>query len=285
MTLAPTRQNAVPVPLLDHVMVLVDEQTHSDIVASDFLRERFCRIKAKSVQSTFAGQYSTLGLAGINTLLELFAATVPGQSGLTGGLAFSFEHRGSVEVARRALESAGIGSHHELVHRIVPDGDERQPWYHLLSADLGAGSPLLLFLNEVTPEYFTSIGARPGPGGELWRSNYLDAVLGPVPAAGQWLQDIVEVVVRTRPERATRIAGALGALGYHAEEGPDGLRVGGPAVTVTLLTDDSAPEGVAEVVGRLAHVPDERQELRFGDTSRLLLQPDGVARWSFAPAR
>ncbi|MET0135416.1 MAG: DUF5829 family protein [Kibdelosporangium sp.] len=271
-----------PVPRIDHVMVLLDAATYDEIAASGFLTERFARVKRKDADSSIAGSYATLGIAGQNTLVELFGSAMPGASPLAGGLVFSFEEPGSSSSARALLDASGeVEYHHQLVHRAMPDTDEKQPWYHLISVNLGTGSPMLLFLNEVTPEYFGSIGARPAPDGALRRRAYLDAVLGRPDDGTHLLRDISGITLLVGAERATRISNALTALGYTRS----GEVLTGPGLAIRLVPTDG-PERVAEV--HLDLVPGRRAadtpaELRLG-RSRLLIEHDDTARWIFDPA-
>jgi hypothetical protein len=285
MSFVPSHSGVAEMLFPDHVMVLLDDDTYREVTTNEFLPTQFSRVKPKTADSSVAGRYSTLGLAGRNTLLELFVGTVPGPRRYTAGLVFSFELPGAVPRAREALLArAGIPAHHQLVERAEPDGTP-QPWYDLLAPDLGADSPLLLMLNQVTPEYYASLGARPGPNGELSRREYLNAVLGnaaPDPAGDgpeKLLGDLVGVTVRLRAARADRLTAVLTTLGYRERDGA----LHGPAFAVTVDVDDAAPEGVTEVTMTLTRTPEAPEEFRFGKGSRLLLDPAGSARWVFTP--
>ncbi len=270
-------------PRIDHVMVLLDEQAYLDVAANTFLREEFARMHRKDADSSVAGKYATLGIAGENTLIELF-----GSAPLAGGLVFSFEEPGSSPLARARLDESGqVKYYHDLVRRTVPGSAEQQPWYHLISVDLGEASPFVLFLNEVTPEYFANLGARPTAEGRFRRRDYLDAVLGGPSDGSRLVRDLMGVTLTVTADRARRIADALSPLGYTEHEA-DGERVlTGPDLTIRLVVGDPGPERVAEV--RLALVPGRRgpdtpAELRFGTTSRLVIDADDTARWIFDPA-
>ncbi|MGW0564518.1 DUF5829 family protein [Streptomyces sp. NPDC003016] len=279
--------NGTPVPRLDHVMVLLDGAAHRDVSASGFLAERFGRIKRKEAESSVAGQYSTLGVAGENTLIELFGSDLPSASPLTGGLVFSFEEPGSAERARAALDASGeVKYHHDLVLRTVEGAGEQQPWYHLISVGLGEGSPLLLFLNEVTPEYFHSLGARPAPDGALLRKSYLDAALGAPDGAKRLMRDVTGVTVSVTAERGRRLAGALAVFGFaEAETGPGVRELRGHGLTLRLETGDRL-ERVTEIEIALdpdAYEASDPREFLFGETSRMVLESPETARWSFTP--
>lgn len=270
-----------PVPRIDHVMVLLDGTAYEDIIASGFLAERFCRLKGKQADSSVAGRYATLGLAGDNTLLELFNAEVSSFAPLTGGLVFSFEEPGSAPVARAMLDALGPGRHHgDLVKREVEGHSEQQPWYQLISVDLGPASPLLLFLNEVTTEYFTSVGARSADG-SLRRRDYLDAVLGTPADDSLLMRDITGVTLLVRPERAGMIADALSVFGYEAIQQVDGIRLRGDQLTIDLRTDESAPERITQVEMRISGDLGEDTKFQFGKTCQLLLESGSTARWIF----
>ncbi|MEU0430687.1 DUF5829 family protein [Streptomyces sp. NPDC006290] len=266
-------------------MVLLDGAAHRDVSSSGFLARDFGRIKRKEAESSVAGQYSTLGVAGENTLIELFGSDMPGASPLTGGLVFSFEEPGSAERARALLDASGeVKYHHDLVRRSVEGTDEQQPWYHLISVDLGEGSPLLLFLNEVTPEYFHSLGARPAPDGKLPRKNYLDAALGAVAGGNRLMRDVTGVTLSVAAERGRRLADALAVFGYVDAETTSGVReLRGPGLTVRLETGEGL-EHVKEIEIGLdpeAYDPSMPGEFRFGETSRLVIESSETARWSF----
>lgn len=276
-----------PLPRLDHVMVLLDGLTYRAIADSDFVGERFGRLQKKEADSSVAGQYTTLGVAGDNTLIELFGADLPAAVPLTGGLVFSFELPGSAARAQRLLDASGqVKYHHELVERAVAGEARRQPWYHLISVDLGEASPLLLFLNEVTPEYFAGLGAQPAPDGALRRRDYLDAVLGPAPAPPRLMRDIVAVRLLVDAERARRIADALTPFGFAAAESDGICELSGPDLTIELKVEESERGRISEirmlVTGDVPYT-DEQRRIRFGDHSVLTIEPGGLARWRFGP--
>ncbi|WP_327327360.1 DUF5829 family protein [Streptomyces sp. NBC_01210] len=276
-------------PRLDHVMVLLDGAAHRDVSASGFLTQRFGRIKRKEAESSVAGQYSTLGVAGENTLIELFGSDLPSASPLTGGLVFSFEEPGSAQRARALLDASGeVKYHHDLVRRSVEGTDEQQPWYHLISVDLGEASPLLLFLNEVTPEYFQSLGAQPAPDGTLPRKHYLDAALGAPAGGNRLMRDVTGVTISVAAERGRRLADALAVFGYTgAETAPGVHELRGPGLTVRLETGDQL-ERVTEIeIGLDPEVYESSipREFRFGETSRLVIESAETARWSFTPSQ
>jgi hypothetical protein len=274
---------SLPMPRIDHVMVLVDEDTYLQASASAFLSGHFARLKEKRAESSVAGQYSTLGIAGGSTLIELFGAGLPGPAPLTGGLVFSFEEPGSAAAARAVLDaSSEVKYHHDLVTRTV-DGSP-VPWYHLISVDLGEASPLLLFLNEVTAEYFAAAGARPAPDGAFRRSDYLDAALGARTGTGRLMRDIVGVTLLVRPERARRISAALGAFGYAAVTHALGQELRGPGLTVRLHVDDdeSALERITEIEVELADGTPETAVHQFGRSARLEITVGGISKWIFA---
>src|SRR3954447_5146742 len=95
VTTASTVGDTTPTARVDHVMVLLDGATHRDVASSAYLAERFARLRRKEAESSVAGRYSTLGVAGDATLVELFGTELPAQAPVTGGLVLSFEEPGS----------------------------------------------------------------------------------------------------------------------------------------------------------------------------------------------
>ncbi|MDT3397678.1 DUF5829 family protein [Streptomyces sp. B1866] len=219
MTTEPAARLKVPVPRIDHVMVLLDEDGHREVSASGFVAERFGRIRRKQADSSVAGPYATLGVAGEHTLIEFFGAALPAASPLVGGLVFTFEEPGSSLAARALLDASGHGTYrHDLVRRTERGTGERRPWYRMIDIDLGEGSPLLLFFNEVVPEYFRAIGARPAPDGRLRRRDYLAAALGEPYDGTKMMRDITGVTLAVGPRRARHLADALSVFGFRAAD-------------------------------------------------------------------
>lgn len=276
-----TAVQAPPVPRLDHVMVLLDPADYQAVADSPFLGSRFARRKLKHADSSVAGSYSTLGLAGDNTLIELFGTPPAGAGALVGGLVFSFEQPGSSARAQAVLSDAGVEYHHDLVRRTLPGNDEPQPWYHRITIALGPGCPMVLFLNEVTSAYLAAVGAAPAPDGSMTRAGYLDAAVGGS-GDGLLMRDIESVTLVTTPERAARLTAALAPVGFVA--GEDGV-LSGPDLTLRLRPAEDAAERITEIGVRLSGADTaEQREYTFGAACRLVIDSPESARMLFSPA-
>jgi hypothetical protein len=267
-----------PTPYLDHVMVLVDRDTYGAVVAEESLGPRFGRRKHKQADSSIAGSYSTLGIAGRNTLVELFEE-VPGGSSLRGGLVFSFERTGSAQAARTELDGAeDVDYYYDLVSRAVEGADEQQPWYHLINVDLGPGSPFVLFLNEVTPEYFASLGASAAADGALRRREYLDAAFGEADGGDRVFGDITGVSIDVTADRASRIARALTRFGFTEERGAGGVTLSRADLTLSLCFAET--ERVRELRLEL-NGGEPGTKIALGEGSALVVDSAQSARWLF----
>lgn len=274
---------------LDHVIVMLDDEAYRDLHASELLRHQLGRFKVKQATSTLAGTYTSTALAGVNTLLEFFHVAAPPLPGVTGGLVFSFEAPGSMPEVRRRLEERGATEiHYQFVERAVDGSEEKKPWYHLVRPDFGEKSPFLAMLAEVTPEYFASIGASPGPAGELCRRSYLDAALGGAPSPEHYLRDVTEAMLNLNEERASRLAATLEALGFTSETEPGTRVLRGPDVTLRLVSRDGVPEGVLEVRTSLQRPKEGPREYRLGRSARIDFGhsgDEGSAVWTFTPPK
>ncbi|TDV57594.1 DUF5829 family protein [Actinophytocola oryzae] len=269
---------ATPTPYLDHVMVLVDRDTYGAVLAEEHLGATFGRRKHKQADSSIAGSYSTLGIAGRETLVELFEE-VPGGSPMRGGLVFSFERTGSAQAARSVLDGADdVSYYYDLVRRAVDGADEPQPWYHLINVDLGPGSPFVLFLNEVTPEYFASLGAKPADDGALRRREYLDAALGETDGGDRVFGDIRGVTIDVTADRASRIAAALTQFGFTEARTDGGVELSRADLTLSLrIAETERVTGLRlELFGA-----DPGTEFTFGGGSKLVVDSEESARWLF----
>ncbi len=260
-------RTGTPTVRLDRVVVMLDRTAYQATLNSEFL-PTFGRFTAKDSEAALPGTPPGVALVGRNTVVEFFDAGAAPMPGMTGGMVMSFCEPGSERIARDRLREAGVQFSHEFARRQV-DEQGKFPCHHLIRPDLGSGSPFLVMITEVTPEYYGHIGATPGPGGELTRSGYLDARLGYGPEPHHRMGDVIEVIYQLRPDRAERFGAVLGAL-----HGPDS------GFTVTIQSGE--PEGVLAVTMTVSPGPDLVE--RFGDTSVLTVRGD-IARWRFTPAR
>jgi hypothetical protein len=263
-------------PLLDHVFVVLDDDAYQDVVGSRFLREEFGRVRVKPSTDSVTDSRAGIQIAGENTLIELFPAAAAPFPGGSAGLALSYETPGSIQSARERLDDRGASPLHcELIRRPADGGTEPQPWYHLLQPELDADSPFHLTIAEVTPEYFTLLGAALD-GGRLTRRAHLNATLGRPPAPHLRLRDVADVTVRLRADRARRLVATLAALGYVATGGPDGQQLTGPDARIRVVIDEAEPEGVLAIGLSLNRPYPQRH--RFGESSALTGDV-----WTFRP--
>lgn len=272
-------------PHLDHVFLTVDRTTVEAIERCPFLaQERFGRFRVKNATSTLIGPYRTANVAGRSTFIEFFPDDAPPFPGVRLGLVLSFERPGQSAAARARLEQAGIPVHHELVRRAVAGHPDPQPWYDLLRPDFGQGSPLTLFLSQITPEYFDRIGARRTSDGRQSREAYLAAAMKAAQSPDHYFADIRRVALRQQWDRADMLARVLTTLGYTQEAVAGAVRLHGPEASIDIHVDAHAPEGLLELELALTR-PCDQDSLSFGAGSELLLgrARENVALWRFAP--
>jgi hypothetical protein len=260
-------------PLLDHVFVVVDDDSYRAVGESAYLSQTFARVKHKRSTSTLAGTYAAVVVAGVNTSVEFFPASAPPFPGLAAGLVLAFESPGAIVEAHRLLtERAASPVRLEQVRRTLDGSDQPRSWYTLLEPEMGPNSPIRLMLAEVAPEYLAAVGAAPSPDGRLSRRAYLDAAFGRPAADGQPLRDVTEVTLRLHADRARCVVTTLTTLGYRVTGGPHGQLLTGPDAVIRVQVDEASPEGVPDI--RLV-CQEPVPRLRLGATT---LEAD---RWTF----
>jgi hypothetical protein len=263
-------------------MVRLDDEGYRAALAADFLARDFGRVRGKAADSSAAGMYTTLGVAGRNTLVELFARAY-GLTAFTSALVFSFEEPGSSLATRQLLDEAAIVEYdHQVVYRAVEGTTEKLPWYDLIRLRLGDGSPLLVMLNEVRPSYLAALGGEVAPDDRLRRRDYLDVALGAPFDESQLLLDITGVTLNIDPTRAKRLTDALSLLGFTAVDGEQGPALISDDFTIRLRQDRS-PEGIVEISMALTRELEADLAVRFGKSSVLTVEAAGTARWEFTP--
>ena len=275
------------VAYLDHAMVMLPSDAYRDVLASGFLREDFARMKEKNGVSSVLGPFSSVGVAGQNTLVQFFDAGAPHKRDFSGGLVFAFEAPGYIDRANERLAERGVEVEYDLGRRPEPGQAEEDapPPYTMLWIDPGEGCPVTLTFDEAYPEFFDRLGAPLGPAGELYRRHYLDAVLGARHEPHHAFGDITGVTLRLRPAHAEVAMTAMEALDFKAAPGPDGTTtMHGPDHAVHLQVDEGDElEGVVALEIALTRPDLPPATHTFGDSSTLTIQEDGTARWTFAP--
>jgi|GEM_PF-2473281 len=276
-------------PHLDHVFLTVDPKTMDDILACELLRDdAFSRFRVKQATSTLLGPYETANILGESTFVEFFPAKKPPFPGVTIGIVLSFDRPGEAASAGMELvRDGGVGFDFELNRREVKGYDDPQEWYRLLRPKLGDNSPITLFLSEITESYFDILGAPRDAQGQQPRSAYLDAAAGEPHRADQLFRNISHVTLRLKEERAATLARALRTLGYQQAHGD--LVLTGPEATITILTDDTQPEGLTKLeLDLLRPFSTPGHVLRFGSGSVLTFSINGAddptAIWEFVPS-
>lgn len=274
----------LPLPYLDHVVIMLDDEAHRALLHHDLVRGELGRFKIKSATSSLASTYTSAGLAGINTLMEFFHVAAPPLPALVGAIVLSYPRPGSLERVRQHLAKQVAGDlGYELVRRTVNEGEEPRPWYHLLRPDFGESSPFILMIAEVTRDYFAHLGAAADASGELSRRSYLRAALGGEHQPHHFFEDVDEVTVHLEPGRAARLSEILAALGFSEQPVADDRLFVGPDVALRITTGGDLEEGIVAVRLSLQRPKKAPFSYGFGETAKLDFTADGTARWTFAP--
>jgi len=279
-------------PRFNHVFVVVDSATYAAVEACAYLKsEALGRFAAVESESTLVGRYRPIRIFGESTLIELFAERLGGGTEferVSAGVVLSFDHGGEREAARQRLVDCGVAYRTELIWRRTTDEGPFEPWYHSTRPDLGAASPLALFISEAIPEYLERRGVAVGPDLAQDRAAQLTASLGRPHGPQHALKDIDGLTLRLHPQRALRLARILDPLGYQSAATGGVVTLSGPDIRIDVVADAAAPEGLLEARMRLARPDaDPGRRFEFGPASSLVLSPRGPtddhAVWRFEP--
>ncbi len=274
----------LPMAYLDHTVVMLDDQAHQELLASELVRQQLGRFKIKTATSSLANTYESAGLAGARTLMEFFHVAAPPLPSLVGAVVLSFPQPGSLQKIRPLLETRlEHGIDYQMVTRTLVEDEEPRPWYQLIRPNLGENSPFLLMLAEVTADYFEHLGASSGPGGELHRHNYLTAALGSDHRPDYYLGDVSEVTINLEAQRAEILGTALVTLGYTAESNGVGICYRGPDITLRVVSSTTLREGIIAIATSLQRPKAAPIDYRFGTTTKLSFGSPNTGVWSFEP--
>lgn len=276
-------------PHLDHLFIVTDGGTIDAVNACDVIAsDAFGRFLIKHSESSLLGKYTATNIFGRSTMIEFFKDRFGTFQYVNTGLVLSFDHAGEHVPARKRLTAAGIEFHGELIRRKVPEEAEPVIWYHQTRPDLGATSPVTLFLSEITPEYFARLGARFGENGRQDRAAYFEALLRRSHGPEHLMGDVTAVTVRLRAEHADRLARILALLGYARSDLGETTDLTGPDALIRVVRDEVATPGLTEIrVGLTRPAPEPGLSLAFGEGATLVLSPGGAqdlhAVWTLTP--
>ena len=289
-------QPRFPAPLhFDHVFVTVSADTLKLINDCEFLnREKLGRFAIRASESSLLGSYMPSRVYGRTNLVEIFPDKFGGNDKFIehlGGIVLTLGNPGDMVQGRERLRSAGVDFSGELVERVTPDvngGPSQTLRYHFTRPDMGAGSPIAVFLHEIEPPVRTDASVPPSSVSRPDRMTRFDASLGRKHTADQAMEDITGVTVWLHHDRIARAAALLATLGCETRALPAGFHVTGINAELKFLADNMHQEGTVELKMKLSR-PYTGLVFDFGTDSSLVLSPSGAddlsAKWIFFPHR
>jgi hypothetical protein len=257
---------ARPAPvLLNHLFVVVDEETYVALAGSDFLRGAFALSEERTTVRA-DGSYTGLYFYGQRTYFEFLR---PGAYRGTG-LALGVEDPGQLAAFAQRLLQEGVRSQGGPITRKL---DESQlPWFEILGVEMPTAE-LTLFGMEYDPRFLERwhAGKTPQVGG-IGRAAVLEryaAALGKSEVhATAPFGDVSAIELTLAGAARERLLAVARAAGWESELAGDTATCRAPGVAFRLRTPASpaAPTGITGFELAL-RAPFEREPLRLGSVT------------------
>lgn len=270
---------------LSHLMIVVDEQTYTDIERSTFLRNEFAWFEQRATvaddgQSSWTGSY----LYGESTYFE-FMDPISTPWAKQDGLAFGVDEPGACHtVAERLQHQLQVNVRHYLRTRKYNEG--HIPWFYQTNFSRGETSRLGVWSMEFHTDFLKMWHPElpPQTGGMTRRAileRYRAKVARESPAGERYFKDILEVTLALSDEDARLFAQEVAVYGYTVSD--DGLNTicEGPDIRFVVVPGTPPRTGIVAFKMALLRNKTGQQVYHFGPQSVLTFYRDRTAVWTF----
>ena len=262
---------------LNHLYVVLDEETYKSIASSEFIKNEFAGFEARTTTAGDGRSWTGLYCYGAMTYFEFLPQDQnrkAGQSAIALGVDDS---KSILGVLDRLNTIPGVSSTVSLITR--ESNREKIPWFYrastgakivddLLSTSVMAWHPE--YLRKMYPELHHAEA-------EVSRSGFLDRVY----KSGRHLRDVMGVTIALSPPETGRFLQYLGALGWKIEQLGEKHMAGNPDLKFTVVPETLEKKGIIELDLTLSETSKGDRKFCFGENSVLELGKDKRGKWVF----
>lgn len=277
---APRNQQSLPAISLNHLFVVLDPQTYSDIVKSDFLHAEFAPMEQRATvraDQSYRGTY----LYGFNTYIELFQSTEAAARGFKlndAGIALGLEEPGAI-VDLQAKMAVKIPAHQSTITRQY--SGEQLPWFYLVEPK---DFPFRTWVMEYHPSFLAqwnpSTVAAANEG--ISRSLVIDRYKSIVDDAPKepCFRDITSVTLAVDKDTIAKLTQLYQLWGMRLRAKGGAVSLESPDLAIHLVPETSTARGIQQIDFRLNRMPKDPAPRRFGEKSVLTFHGK-FGTWTF----
>jgi hypothetical protein len=262
----------LPPVYLNHIFIVLDEETYAALSSSDFIRNEFAGFEQRTTEAGSGESWSGTYLYGERTYIELFQAAEGGWfERWNSGIAFCVETPGALESVAQALDDNLDSAEVSYYPRTMITEDKGEvPWFQVaqpLYEDGEAQHGLSTWVMEYHPGFLNTMAPETYPApGDITRGQYLKRFF----IADRYLKDIVAVKIALHPQRYESFLQELQAFAWKIDYVGDEAVCEGPEITITV-GKKAATGGplVTEIEFSLSREKEGRKVYTFGDGATL----------------
>lgn len=268
-----------PSVCLNHLNLVLDDATYSDLAGSSFLRDNFAGSAIATTAANGGESWSGIYLYGEHTYVEFFSAKGARKGREVGDSAIGFgvEEEGGAHVLAEALRQS-FGAHVQEGVRTKVLAGEEFPWFKVATIVPADGHPMFSdWVMEYDPGFMKHRYADLQPEEDgITRRQYLERSF----RNDRLLGDVDEVDVALAPARADLLLRELRIFGYTVLSEGRETTLQGPDIRIRLVVQTGTRSGVVGFGMRLLRDVGSGTTYRFGGGSTLTLR-GRAGRWDF----
>ena len=277
---APRNQQTLSPISLNHLFVVLDPQTYSDIVKSDFLHTEFAPMEQRATvraDQSYRGTY----LYGFSTYIELFQSTEAAARGFKlndAGIALGLEEPGAI-VDLQAKMAAKIPAHQSTITRQY--SDDQLPWFYLVEPK---DFPFRTWVMEYHPSFLsqwnpsTVATANEGISRNLLIDRY-KSIVDDAPKE-PCFRDITSVTLAVDKGTIARLTQLYQLWGMRMRSKGGVVTLESTDLAIHLVPETATACGIQQIEFRLNRMPKDPAPLRFGEKSVLTFHGK-FGTWTF----
>ncbi len=262
---------------LNHIYLVVDEETFKSLAASEFLKNEFCGFEQRTTTAGDGRSWTGIYLYGTKTYLEFLPPAKDRKVGQCG-IALGVDQPGSILRVLDRLATIPDARSAVMLTTRERKGD-KIPWFYRAGVRWQEPETVLFaWLMEYHPDYLRKWypDTRPEDAGVSRAKN-----LARLYNADRLFKEVAGMTVALPDQECKRFLQVLKALGCQIEKSGEGHTARSPEMEFIVVPESPGAKGLVELQLLLSESIKGDRKHRFGPRSILEMRKDKTARWRF----
>ncbi len=267
----------IPPIYLNHISIVMDSLTYSDIYNSDFLKNEFCAFHAGTVTAADSQSWTGAYIFGEKTYIEFFKSADQNSVRLTG-IGFGVDIIGGTATLYNYINRQMPNKAEKIVRNKMINNREI-PWFtFLFLSSKDTNRSLRTWVMEYDLDFMKFKYPHKHPD-SLTISRKCS--LSNVYRTDLLLKDIIAIEIVLNNAELKQLTNELQLYGYDIVNKKDELIAVGPDMRIKIIMGAQSNVSITKIIFSLTKAIDRQMVFRFGRSSSLLLNINKTAVWRF----